>query len=94
MATEPAPSANGSQLYAVPDRRDLVYDVRARQASLPLVLHHPDGEQTSTVLVLDGDQMHRVAIQLDQAIDKRNRAGHTPSMYADATTRGGEGDVR
>ncbi len=71
------------ELHATPARKDLVYDMRAEQAALPIVIRRPDGTTMSTLLVLDGDEMLRVSIQLDQAIERRRAAGHAMPLYAD-----------
>ncbi|MBB1244934.1 hypothetical protein GL263_15365 [Streptomyces durbertensis] len=89
MATDTSQQAGAAHLHAVPDRRDLLYDVRARQAVLPIILRHPDGRRTETILVLDGNQMQLVAIQLEQAIDKRQSAGHLPPLYGSGQAPGG-----
>ena len=65
-------------MMAVPAARDLAYDAHQRRAVLPIVLHHAEGGQSDTVLVLTGGEMQRVYAQLDRAVDQRARYQHVP----------------
>ncbi|MFF4604502.1 hypothetical protein ACFY12_17465 [Streptomyces sp. NPDC001339] len=53
------------------DQRDIAYDPRAQQAALPVTIHDRDGATRPSVLVMDPGQMELYAIQLEQAIAKR-----------------------
>ncbi|MEU8684367.1 hypothetical protein [Streptomyces sp. NPDC048611] len=56
------------------DRRDIAYDSRAQQAALSVTVHHRDGATEPSLLVMDPGQVELYAIQLDQALAKRQSA--------------------
>lgn len=60
--------------HATPVKRDVTYDDRALQAALPIALHRPDGGTEETILILTPGEMELYAIQLEQAIARRESA--------------------
>ncbi|MEV0263037.1 hypothetical protein AB0I49_17110 [Streptomyces sp. NPDC050617] len=57
--------------HVVPMARDVIYDRRAQQAALPVVVHHEDGGTSESVLILTPAQIELYRIQLDQLIELR-----------------------
>ncbi|WP_431043343.1 hypothetical protein ACQUSR_16595 [Streptomyces sp. P1-3] len=71
----PAPGGTWSPVtHTTPLKRDVMYDHRAQQAALGIEMHHTDGRTTESVLVLTPDQVELYRIQLEQAIEKREKA--------------------
>lgn len=76
-----APS-NGATLRPVPVpvthvsplKRDVVYDHRAQQAALPVMIHHEDGGTSESVLILTPGQVELYRTQLDHIIRQRHQA--------------------
>ncbi|MFF3498821.1 hypothetical protein [Streptomyces sp. NPDC003247] len=60
--------------HATPIKRDVTYDGRARQAALPIALHRTDGGTEETILILTAGEVELCAIQLEQAIGRREPA--------------------
>ncbi|MCM3809032.1 hypothetical protein ACFV47_40985 [Streptomyces solisilvae] len=61
-------------IHATPIKRDVAYDDRAQQTSLPIALHRPDGGTEETILILTPGEVELYAIQLEQAIARRESA--------------------
>ncbi|RLU82054.1 hypothetical protein CTZ27_31375 [Streptomyces griseocarneus] len=61
--------------HVTPVKRDLTYDPGRARATLPVEVHFRDGSTATAALVLNPDQMTVVSLQLERAIDKRNRIG-------------------
>lgn len=64
-------SAISRVTHTTPMTRDLVYDHRARQAALPVLLHHSDSSTDESVLILTPSEMQLYAIQIERAIKIR-----------------------
>ncbi|UUY47724.1 hypothetical protein NRK68_11115 [Streptomyces yangpuensis] len=60
--------------YVAPMRRDAVYDHRAQQGALPVLVHYDDGVTAESVLVLTPDQVELYAIQFERLIVQRKQA--------------------
>ncbi|MCP3821505.1 hypothetical protein NLX86_26455 [Streptomyces sp. A3M-1-3] len=60
--------------HATPRQRDVPYDHRAQQAALPVQLHHRDGTTEDTILVLTPSEVELFHLQLERAIDLREKA--------------------
>ncbi|MDT3396656.1 hypothetical protein RKE29_08380 [Streptomyces sp. B1866] len=73
---------DGSTLRPVPTTvthatlvtRDAVYDRRARQGSLAILVHHEDGGSTESTLVLTPPDMERLHAQAARILVERERA--------------------
>ncbi|AWZ09957.1 hypothetical protein DRB96_00880 [Streptomyces sp. ICC1] len=57
-----------------PMRRDAVYDHRAQQSALPVLVHYDDGGTAESLLVLTPDQVELYAIQFERLISQREQA--------------------
>ncbi|MEV5509507.1 hypothetical protein [Streptomyces orinoci] len=55
-------------------KRDVVYDPRAEQSAVPLLVHYDGGNTHETLLILDPDQVMSLWFQLDQVINRRSAA--------------------
>ncbi|MYX56634.1 hypothetical protein GTZ89_13225 [Streptomyces sp. SID8382] len=60
--------------HVSPLKRDVIYDHRAQQAALPVMVHHEDGGMSESVLILMPEQVELYRIQLDHIIEKRHQA--------------------
>ncbi|MFB8394242.1 hypothetical protein [Streptomyces yangpuensis] len=60
--------------YVAPMRRDAVYDHRAQQGALPVLVHYDDGVTAESVLVLTPDQVELYAIQFERLMAQRKQA--------------------
>ncbi|MFF4523464.1 hypothetical protein [Streptomyces bluensis] len=56
-----------------PQKRDVLYDHRAGQAALPVIVHHEDGTTTESLLVLDPAQLEQLHQQAGRALERRDR---------------------
>ncbi|MBB4784420.1 hypothetical protein [Streptomyces rapamycinicus] len=61
--------------HVSPLKRDVIYDHRAQQAALPVMVHHEDGGMSESVLILTPGQVELYRFQLDHIIKKRHQAG-------------------
>ncbi|MGW6413200.1 hypothetical protein ACWF95_39730 [Streptomyces vinaceus] len=59
--------------YVTPMRRDAVYDHRAQQSALPVLVHYDDGGTAESLLVLTPDQVELYAIQFERLISQREQ---------------------
>ncbi|MEV6582380.1 hypothetical protein AB0M92_29935 [Streptomyces sp. NPDC051582] len=55
-------------------RRDAVYDQRAQQGALPVLVHDDDGGTAESLLVLTPDQVELYVIQFERLISQREQA--------------------
>lgn len=53
---------------------DVIYDHRAEQAALLVVIHNEDGGSVESVLILTPSQVELCYIQLGQLIERREEA--------------------
>ncbi|GAA1149749.1 MULTISPECIES: hypothetical protein [Streptomyces violaceusniger group] len=60
--------------HVSPLKRDVIYDHRAQQAALPVMVHHEDGGMSESVLILEPAQVELYRIQLDHIIEQRHQA--------------------
>ncbi|MFF0220545.1 hypothetical protein [Streptomyces vinaceus] len=60
--------------YVAPMRCDAVYDHRAQQSALPVLVHYEDGGTAESVLVLTPDQVELYASQFERLISQREQA--------------------
>ncbi|WP_240957923.1 hypothetical protein [Streptomyces barkulensis] len=74
--------ADASTLRPVPAKathatllvRDALYDHRARQGSMAILVHHEDGSSTEAVLVLTPPDMERLHSQTERILTERERS--------------------
>ncbi|MEV8055135.1 hypothetical protein AB0P37_01060 [Streptomyces antimycoticus] len=64
-----------SVTHVSPLKRDVIYDHRAQQAALPVMVHHEDGGISESVLILTPGQVELYRVQLDHIIKKRHQGG-------------------
>jgi hypothetical protein len=57
-----------------PMKRDVIYDHRAQQAALPVMVHHEDGGTSESVLILTPAQVEFYSLQFEQLIARREKA--------------------
>lgn len=60
--------------HATPARRDVVYDHRAQQGAMPVVVHYEDGGTSEAVLVLTPGELELYAYQVGRIIELREKA--------------------
>ncbi|MFE9069456.1 hypothetical protein [Streptomyces violaceusniger] len=60
--------------HVSPLKRDVIYDHRAQQAALPVMVHREDGGMSESVLILTPGQVELYRIQLDHIIEQRHQA--------------------
>ncbi|WP_329064714.1 hypothetical protein [Streptomyces sp. NBC_01429] len=60
--------------HVSPMQQDVLYDHRARQAALPVWVHHEDGGRSESVLILTPTQVELCSIQFGQLIARREKA--------------------
>ncbi|MFE5162159.1 hypothetical protein ACFRNT_27315 [Streptomyces sp. NPDC056697] len=60
--------------HVSPLKRDAIYDHRAQQAALPVMVHREDGGMSESVLILTPGQVELYRIQLDHIIEQRHQA--------------------
>ncbi|MFF8992353.1 hypothetical protein ACF09H_20915 [Streptomyces sp. NPDC014983] len=60
--------------HVTPVKRDAVYDHRAQQAAVPVIVHYADGATCETLLVLTEMQVDMCYMQFDQLIETRETA--------------------
>ncbi|HCA84069.1 MAG TPA: hypothetical protein DEQ61_00270 [Streptomyces sp.] len=60
--------------HVTPQRRDVIYDHRAKQAALPVTAHHEDGSTSESLLILTPAQVELYHMQLEQLIERRKKA--------------------
>ncbi|WP_328969263.1 hypothetical protein [Streptomyces sp. NBC_00239] len=60
--------------HITPMQGDVIYDHRAEQAALPVVIQNEDGGSTESVLILTPSQVELYYIQLGQLIERREEA--------------------
>ncbi|MFK0289927.1 hypothetical protein ACIQU6_05475 [Streptomyces sp. NPDC090442] len=60
--------------HVTPQRRDVVYDTRAQQAALSVTVHHEDGGNSESVLILTPAQVELYHLQLEKLIERRKKA--------------------
>ncbi|MET9690127.1 hypothetical protein ABZY81_16895 [Streptomyces sp. NPDC006514] len=60
--------------HITPMQSDVIYDHRAEQAALPVLIHNEDGGSVESVLILTPSQVELCYIQLGQLIERREEA--------------------
>jgi hypothetical protein len=60
--------------HVTPQRRDVLYDARAEQAAVPVMVHHQDGGTSESLLILTPAQVELYHLQLEQLIKRREKA--------------------
>ncbi|WP_371677900.1 hypothetical protein [Streptomyces sp. NBC_01276] len=60
--------------HITPMQSDVIYDHRAEQAALLVVIHNEDGGSVESVLILTPSQVELCYIQLGQLIERREEA--------------------
>ncbi|MFD8156602.1 hypothetical protein [Streptomyces malaysiensis] len=60
--------------HITPAKRDVVYDHRAQQGALPVIVHYEDGGTSEAVLVLTPGQLELYAYQVGRIIELREKA--------------------
>ncbi|MFF3762594.1 hypothetical protein ACFYYR_00640 [Streptomyces sp. NPDC001922] len=60
--------------HVTPMKRDAVYDHRAQQGALPVLVHYEDGNTSDSVLVMTPAQLEVYHLQLSRIIELRDMA--------------------
>jgi hypothetical protein len=60
--------------HVAPAKRDVVYDPRAQQGAMPVVVHYEDGGTSEAVFVLAPGELELYAYQVGRIIELREKA--------------------